>query len=191
FLIKPEINGRLYYAKASLKSAMGLIESYWRRQDDNLLTLEITVPFDATAEARLPHGRLETIHGLGDLEARQVGDAVAVCLPAGRYSFTYRATCSFDLKYSLDTPLAELLAIPETRALLAQELPQLLEMAKGEMNHLLPYSLGETSRTTDPSLVRMMLGDADLNDLEQKLAAIPVKAREKAVDNRIADPIDY
>ena len=178
FLIKPEINGRLYYAKASLKSAMGLIESYWRRQDDNLLTLEITVPFDATAEVRLPHARPATIRGLGDLEARQIGEDVTVCLSAGRYSFAYRATRSFDLKYSLATPLAELLTIPETRTLLAREVPQLLEMAKGEMSHLLPYSLDETERATDPSFVRMMLGDADLNDLEQKLGAIPVKVRD-------------
>ena len=169
FEIRPEVYGKLLHAKATLKSSMGLIESGWRREENGTLTLSFAVPFDSSATAWLPAADLGAIKGLTGLAASQDGDRVQVELQAGRYTFNYQPTRSFDLRYSLDTPLYELLANPETKAILAEAAPQLLEAHSKGHGFILPFSIGEARRTADSFMTKLMFGTLDYDKLDARL----------------------
>lgn len=178
FVIKPEVYGKLIHAKATLKSAMGVIESGWNREDDGTLTVSIVVPFDTDAGAWLPDADLNTVSGLTGLTAIQDQGKVKVELTAGSYSFNYMPTRSYAMQYSIDTPLRELIDTPETREVMAGFFPRLLESSSaGSLGMELPYSIGDVTRGADSFIARMLFGDADLDALNEKLKAVPVKVR--------------
>jgi len=177
FIIKPSVYGKLNYAKAKIKSAMGMIESGWTREEDGTLTINIVVPFHAEAVAYLPDADLLAVKGLEGLSASQDKDKVKVELPAGRYTFSYLPSRDYDMKYTIETSLQELLVTPETRKILEDALPLLLQAASGDMGFELPYSIGEAAQNADSFMFGMMFGEADLNRLNEKLMAVPVKLR--------------
>jgi alpha-L-rhamnosidase len=107
FIIKPEVYGKLYYAKARLKSAMGLIESGWKRENDGTISVQITVPFGCEAIAYLPDAELATVNGLGSLMAEQDAEKVKVILVAGYYKFNYIPSRDYTIHCSNDNPLCE------------------------------------------------------------------------------------
>ncbi len=178
FVIKPEVNGKLYYAKASVKSSMGLIESGWIRETDGMLTVNIVVPFNAEATAYLPDADLKTVKGIKGLDAVQENERIKVVLEAGSYTFSYAPTQSYEIQYSIDTPLSELITTPETHEILAEFAPQLLRQATaGEVVMELPYSIGDAVKGTDTFFLMMILGDVNLNELNDKLMKVLVKIR--------------
>ena len=157
---------------------MGLIESGWKREDNGTLTVSIVVPFDTGAVAWLPDADLNTVSGLTGLTAVQDQAKVKVDLTAGSYSFNYKPTRSYVMQYSIDTPLRELIDTPETREVMAGYVPRLLEASSaGSLGMELPYSIGDVTRGADSFVARMIFGDADLNALDEKLKAVPVKVR--------------
>jgi alpha-L-rhamnosidase len=93
-LVRPIPGGDLRWAKASLESMHGRIESSWRREGDTFL-LEVTVPANTTAtvylpgseatESGVPLGRAEGVRTL-----RREGDSSVISVGGGRYRFRSR-----------------------------------------------------------------------------------------------------
>jgi alpha-L-rhamnosidase len=178
FALKPEVYGKLYHAKATLRSSMGIIESGWYREENGSLTVKVTVPFNAEAEVYLPDAELKKVIGLSGLSAQQAGSKVKVTLEAGSYSFNYIPTKNYVLEYSIESPLHELLANAETKSVLAENVPHLLQVASGDRGMELPYSITDVAKGPDSFMLNMLLGGpADLNALNEKLKAVSVKIR--------------
>ncbi|MGB4660691.1 MAG: family 78 glycoside hydrolase catalytic domain, partial [Mobilitalea sp.] len=179
FLLKPEVYGKLSYAKANVKSAMGMIESGWNRAQEGTLTVKVTVPFDSEAILFLPDAELISVGGIESFKAEQEGSKVKIELTAGSYEFSYSPTKSYEMKYTIDTPIRELLATADTRSIIADMMPQMIQAESKEAGIELPYSIGEVAKGADGFIKMMMLGTVDLDVLNEKLMAIPVKIRTK------------
>ena len=182
FVLKPEIYGRLYYAKATLRSAMGLIECGWSREEDNedhSLTIKVMIPFHSEAILYLPDARLTEVEGMVGLSAEQEGEKVKITLEAGTYSFHYIPTKNYELIYSIESPLQELLLNPETKAILIELVPNLISMAENQKEMELPYNIADILEDNDVFLADRLLGDRMVvNKLNERLGRIPVKIRK-------------
>lgn len=176
FLLKPEVYGKLYYAKAKLKSSMGLIESGWRREENGSLTIKAAVPFDSEAILYLPDCDLKTVKGAEGLPAEQAGSKVKVILTAGKYEFNYIPARSYELEYNLDTPLRELLSVPETKVVLTELAPGLTALAEGTMGDEFTKSIGEMLQEGNGFILNL-IGRVDAAALNEKLKSIPVNIR--------------
>lgn len=120
-VLRPEITDKLQYARAWLKSSMGMVESGWIREVDGSLTVKAVIPFHSEAMIYLPNAELgkvkavEYVSGHGAvwsqelkvvdeavrlseypaqnrLSAVQEGEKVKIMLQAGSYSFSYQPT---------------------------------------------------------------------------------------------------
>lgn len=60
-LIEPHPDPRLGFTECTLNTAVGLYRSNWKYDDFGKLTFEITVPFGAEANLRLPNGQTELL----------------------------------------------------------------------------------------------------------------------------------
>lgn len=172
FVLKPEVYGKLRYAKAALKSPMGMIEIGWKLKADKSITIAVKVPFDSKAYLYLPDAVLDKVQGLDNLVAAQKTDKVKIELPAGSYQFDYIPEKQYEIKYSIASPIAELLSVPETREILMNELPNVAKGSSGDL--VWPYSL---KTIDDPFLAEILIGDADLEEVNQKLLNVPFKIR--------------
>src|SRR5437016_7623358 len=93
-LIQPRPGGGLTYAKASVETLYGHVESGWKLTDGKM-TLHVEVPPNTTATVRLSKAKLEGVSeggkplaGRADLSgARQAGDDVVVEVGSGKYEF--------------------------------------------------------------------------------------------------------
>ncbi len=177
FLLKPEVYGRLYYAKAELKSAMGLIESGWRREKNGTLTIEFTVPFHSEATAFLPDAKLDSVRGAEGLRAEQAGDRVKLLLGTGKYVFSYMPTKEYELKYSIAAPMGELLSNAQTREIMAELVPQFLRAIEENAGAGLPYSIEEAAAEGSDLGLRVLLRNADLKNLNDRLSHVPYPLR--------------
>ena len=152
----------------------------FRSEEDGTLTVKIVVPFNSDAIAYLPDADLMTVKGLEGIKAEQEQGKVKAELTAGSYVFSYTPTKNYEMRYSIDTPVKQLIAIPETNEILAEFLPQLLQIASGEMGMELPYSIGEAFKNADSFMLMMLFGGADqntMNALNEKLKTVHVKIR--------------
>ncbi|MBP1755322.1 MAG: alfa-L-rhamnosidase RamA, partial [Firmicutes bacterium] len=179
FVLKPEVYGKLHYAKATLRSVMGLIESGWSREKDGSLMIKVTVPFNTEAELYLPDADRTKVEGMEGLTAEQIGEKVKVSLEAGTYSFCYVPKKNYELFYSIETPLKELLANHETKAVLGELTPKLLSMVAGEgLGVELPYCIADIVDGSNDFLANMLFeGQLDRKTLEERLKAVPVVVR--------------
>ncbi len=181
FILKPEVYGKLYFAKATLRSAMGLIECGWSREEGGkhkTLTIQITIPFNAEAILYLPDARLTEVEGIIGLSAEQVGEKVKVSLEAGIYTFRYIPTKNYELVYSIESPLRELLENTETKAILSDLVPKLISMVNDQNETDLPYSIADILDDEDTSLAeRLFSNKIDVIKLNECLGMIPVKTR--------------
>lgn len=89
--IAPKPDSSLQWANARYRSAAGLYESHWAISDDGQLTIEIAIPFNATALVTLPAAPLGQIilNGKSLMQGEQVGKDVQLTLGAGQYQFEY------------------------------------------------------------------------------------------------------
>ena len=170
FVVKPELYGKLRYANAKVRTASGLIKCGWSLCEDGKLSVNVTVPFDTCATLYLPDANLKDIAVEG-LTAVQVGNDVKIELAAGEYSFSYALLKDYRLKYSHETPLAELLEIPEAKQILYDTFPRVA--GHSSSGHPLPYSIASMS----PHMQVMAFGTNDFSELDKKLAEIPVSIR--------------
>ncbi|MDR1117109.1 MAG: glycoside hydrolase family 78 protein [Oscillospiraceae bacterium] len=125
-VIRPQPNGALRFAKASLDSAMGLYESGWKLEDDGSLVFDVTVPFGAEAELLLPDAKPCALNGADGLAAVQTGNAVSIALEAGKYHISYMPTKKYLLAFDLETPIDELLFNADARKVLEKHIPEIV-----------------------------------------------------------------
>ncbi len=89
--IAPKPDPSLQWAKARYHSAAGVYESGWRLDDAGQLTVEIAVPFNASARVVLPDALLGevSINGQPLRDGEQVGAGVELTVGAGHYRIAY------------------------------------------------------------------------------------------------------
>ncbi len=90
--IAPKPDKSLEWARARYRSAAGCYQSGWRIDEAGRLTIEITIPFNASAEVVLPAARLEevTLNGHALRDGEQIGANVELVLGSGSYKFEYQ-----------------------------------------------------------------------------------------------------
>src|SRR5690606_31777348 len=83
--IAPKPDSSLQWARARYCSAAGLYESGWHIDSAGNLTIEVTIPFNASARVVLPDAQMGeiSIDGVPLYEGEQVGDNVELTLGAG------------------------------------------------------------------------------------------------------------
>jgi len=89
--IAPKPDKSLQWAKARYRSAAGFYESGWSFAEADHLTIEMIIPFNASASIVLPHAQMDEIELNGQPlpTGEQVGTSVELTLGAGRYKFDY------------------------------------------------------------------------------------------------------
>ena len=89
--IAPKPDASLQWAKARYRSAAGFYESGWRIDETGHVTIELAIPFNASARVVLPNAQMDGLlvndHPL--LEGEQIGDNVELTLRAGNYKIEY------------------------------------------------------------------------------------------------------
>ena len=129
--LSPKPYGKLQYAKATLNSASGKIESGWEIKEDGALSFTFIVPFNTTANVILPDAAFESIKVNGvnlvdsTIAAGQNGEQVHCELVAGRYVFEYKPAKSYILTFSTNNSLKELLENDVTREIFEEKLPEI------------------------------------------------------------------
>jgi len=177
FVIRPQIYGKLTHAKATLQSAMGLIEAGWKRVS-NKISLVATIPFNTQARLILPFAQISDIEGIQNfMSAKQVGDSVEVTLVPGSYEFSYTSTKNYDLVYSLSSPLWDLKSNPTSRAILEKYMPHLVSKDNQGLGFELPYTIQEVIDGTDGFMKGMFLRGTDVQALENELVQVPYGIR--------------
>jgi alpha-L-rhamnosidase len=169
----PKPYGKLTYAKASVFSASGIINSGWEIKEDGSLSFSFTIPFNSTAEVFLPDALLYNIKvnnvGILDsgLEAEQLENNVRCVLAAGNFVFEYMPNKNYILTYSSDSSLKELLENEETKNIIVKQLPGLVEHEL--IQHFSESTLRELIGV--PLFINIVTPDI-LNQLDQTLLSV-------------------
>lgn len=180
FKIQPTISGKLQYAKATLKSAMGTIESGWTLDKAGKVTLEIRVPFNTQATVIIPTAHLNQIEGITkDMEAKQQNKDVQVQVSSGNYIFHYMPTKDYEMRNSLATPLWALNNNKVTKEILTRYMPHLADDSKEKIDFELPYSIEAVEKNPDSFMKRLVIRGADTKALAKELAQVPYCIRTK------------
>ncbi|MBI5931528.1 MAG: family 78 glycoside hydrolase catalytic domain [Chloroflexi bacterium] len=89
--IAPKPDKTLQWARARYRSTAGFYESSWRIDDAGHLTIEIAIPFNASASVVLPDAQMGEILINRNLlfEGQQIGNNVELTLGAGCYKIEY------------------------------------------------------------------------------------------------------
>jgi alpha-L-rhamnosidase len=88
--LKPDKS--LQWAKARYRSAAGIYESGWHIDEVGYLTIEIAIPFNASARVVLPDASTNkiSINGYPLHEGEQINNSVELTLGAGSYRIEYQ-----------------------------------------------------------------------------------------------------
>jgi alpha-L-rhamnosidase len=89
--IAPKPDKSLQWARERYRSAAGFYESGWRIDEAGHLTIEIAIPFNASARVVLPDAQMGevSINGHQLHEGEQIGDSVELTLGAGCHKIEY------------------------------------------------------------------------------------------------------
>lgn len=88
-IVKPTFLSALDFARASLASPFGDIKSYWYRGDNNIISLEVSVPIGAKAEIWLPVTEKQQITAPADVTLLSQSKGYAIYQArSGLYQFT-------------------------------------------------------------------------------------------------------
>lgn len=123
-LIRPRPDYLLPRVSVKYDSAMGVYESSWEIRKD-LFVWDVKIPFGAEVTIIFPNGNAEELakaHPELDIKVCEKGNVYAVAC-AGEYHFEYKPTSPLHRVISLDLPIAELMTIPEAKAIIMEELP--------------------------------------------------------------------
>ena len=130
FLVAPKPNYRIRWAKGSVRTMAGTVESSWKIEGKELW-FTITVPFDAEALICLPDAevsslqeQIDALQKRGDSavrDVRQNGKNVELLAGAGTWTFRYVPTTPCREIYSADSPMEELMQNEKTRKILDEE----------------------------------------------------------------------
>ncbi|MBN2220643.1 MAG: family 78 glycoside hydrolase catalytic domain [Vallitaleaceae bacterium] len=178
FIIRPEANGRMRYAKASLYSSMGQIESGWELAEDGSLCIKVKVPFDTRAKIYLRDAKLSEVKGLEQiLSSEQFGSEVVIEVESGNYAFCYQPTLSYQKKYSLATPLWEIEKNEATREVLKKYAPHLVESSSDKLGMEFPYSIADVLASGDGFMLGMALRGMDVEGYAKEIEELSYPRR--------------
>ncbi|RJS63144.1 alpha-L-rhamnosidase [Priestia filamentosa] len=130
-ILRPQPYGKLKYAKASLNSASGYIESSWEIKEDGTLSFKFIIPFNTSADLLLPNTLINevTVNGISlaksMVDATQVGEDVKCELISGTYIFEYVPNKEYLLTYSSYDSIGELLNNKESREIFSEIFPEI------------------------------------------------------------------
>jgi alpha-L-rhamnosidase len=128
----PKPHGSLKHAKATFNSPCGYVESGWKLNDDGSLMFEVEVPFNTTAEFILPDALVEKVIVNQKVlkesarEGVQKDNNVVCQLVSGKYKFEYKPSREYRYIYSIDNKLCELVGNSETKAILENIIPEVV-----------------------------------------------------------------
>jgi len=90
-LIAPKPDRSLEWARARYRSAAGVYESGWRFDGEGYITIDVLIPFNASATVVLPNADKNRllVNGQPAHDVTQDGSNVVLTLGAGRYAFAY------------------------------------------------------------------------------------------------------
>jgi alpha-L-rhamnosidase len=97
-IIRPTPVGDLTWARARYESAHGTIRSGWTREADGKLTLDVTIPANATATVYVPPGKAAEVteggvsldKAVGVKRLREEDGCIVLAVGSGTYSFSSR-----------------------------------------------------------------------------------------------------
>lgn len=130
--LAPKPHGSLKHAKATFNSPCGYMESGWKLNDDGSLIFEVEVPFNTTAEFILPDALVEKVNvnkkvlSESGIEGVQKDKNVVCQLVSGKYNFEYKPSREYRYIYSIDNKLCELVENSETKAILENIIPEVV-----------------------------------------------------------------
>ncbi|RKP53059.1 alpha-L-rhamnosidase [Cohnella endophytica] len=95
--VRPQFGEGLTWAEGRLETMYGEVRSYWKKETDGGVRLEVTIPANTTAEIRLPGATLAVVResgiALADAEgvvsATQDSETVVVAVGSGSYTFNW------------------------------------------------------------------------------------------------------
>lgn len=178
FILRPEANGRMSHAKASLYSSMGRIESGWELAKDGTLCIKAVVPFNTSAKIYLKDARLSEVKYPDRIVSAVQSDTEVVFeVEAGEYEFTYCPTASYQKTYSLATPLWEIEKNEATREVLRKFAPHLVESSSDKLGMEFPYSIAEVLASGDGFMLGMALRGMDVESYAKEIETIPYLKR--------------
>jgi alpha-L-rhamnosidase len=173
--LAPQPHGRLKWARATLDSAVGRYESAWQIEADGRLTFKFVIPFNATAHLELPDAVAANVRindqALAAVVKNAIGNpdgTVHFDLGAGAYKITYLPEKEYLIQYSTQKSFAQLLAVPQAKAILARYIPALVAQGnRGMMRFLGQSPLREMARHPLVSI-----SQETLDQIDRELAVI-------------------
>ena len=172
----PQLDGRLKWIKAGVNTAAGRYESEWAIDPaDGRLSFHFAVPFNATASLRLPDAQLESV----SLNGKSLAESGLACsvdgadllveLPAGRWDFQYQPSREYRIFLSTYLPIADLVANPQGREILAQAFPRYASGIDDFLGRIGSATLREIGRSWF-----MRIPDEQLDALDAQLKQIQI-----------------
>jgi len=176
FVVKPEINGKLDFASASLNSSMGQICTGYKLLGETNVEVNVKVPFNSSAKIVLEDAILNSIKGIDDsMEVFEREKAVVIEVFSGEYCFSFQTSKSYKQAYSLSSPLWQIFNNEDTKSLLNKYASHLIQASKGGTGFELPYSIQDLLDSDDSFGKRRILGDMDVEAYSKELEKIQFK----------------
>jgi alpha-L-rhamnosidase len=119
---KPLLNWDIRKIAAEYDSPAGLYKIHWKMNDPTQVSLSVSVPFGCEATIQLPMAAAETYNDSANPMLNDIRNGVCHLQP-GEYSINYKTIESLKKSYSTNTPIQELLAKAQTRAILEKTFP--------------------------------------------------------------------
>ncbi|MDD2374388.1 MAG: family 78 glycoside hydrolase catalytic domain [Eubacteriales bacterium] len=119
---KPLLNWDIRKIAAEYDSPAGLYKIHWEMNDPAQVSLSVSVPFGCEATIELPMAATETYNDSANPMLNDIRNGVCHLQP-GEYSINYKTIESLKKSYSTNTPIQELLAKAQTRAILEKTFP--------------------------------------------------------------------
>jgi alpha-L-rhamnosidase len=118
----PLLNWDIREINAKYDSPAGLYKIHWKMDDPSQVSLSVSVPFGCEATIQLPMAAAETYNDSANSLLSDVRDGVCHLQP-GEYAINYKTIESLKKSYSTNTPIRELLAKAQPRAILEKMFP--------------------------------------------------------------------
>lgn len=174
--LAPQPDLRLDWVKVSLESASGRYESEWAIQPEGDLTFHFHIPFNASAQLKLPDSQLADVMLNGaplnasGVTARQDGTGIAVELATGEWNFSYMPTRSYIRRLSSFSTFDELLGNPQAKEAILQAFPHFANLNPGLLRRL-----GTQSPRDQINSPFRPVSAEELDKLDEVLKTISVK----------------
>ena len=156
-VFEPVLSRELGSVQASYNSAAGVYESAWSFNDENQVTVKVSVPFGCQAKLILPQFDRELFKDRQNPMFSDVREGVCYLGP-GEYSVSYKVI-DMPSKYSIDSPLWSLLDNKKVREAIEGLVP--IDKIPEQFTFLTLYQIGEkfagvTSRKQLDSLDKLL-----------------------------------